>query len=75
MEKFIANLVKSFESGQVSRREFCETMALAATVYAVGGPAQAQTTNALPPRWPMLNLARARKSRWNARRSGPSGNA
>jgi catechol 2,3-dioxygenase-like lactoylglutathione lyase family enzyme len=45
MEKFISNLVKHFESGQVSRREFCETVALAATVYAVGGPAQAQTTS------------------------------
>ena len=45
MEKFISNLVKHFETGQVSRREFCETVALAATVYAVGGPAQAQTTS------------------------------
>jgi catechol 2,3-dioxygenase-like lactoylglutathione lyase family enzyme len=45
MEKFISNLFKYFESGQVSRREFCETVALAATVYAVGGPAQAQTTS------------------------------
>ena len=45
MEKFIASLVKSFESGQVSRREFCETVALAATVYAVGDAANAQTTS------------------------------
>jgi catechol 2,3-dioxygenase-like lactoylglutathione lyase family enzyme len=45
MEKFISNLVKHFESGQVSRREFCETVALAATVYAAAGPAQAQTTS------------------------------
>jgi catechol 2,3-dioxygenase-like lactoylglutathione lyase family enzyme len=45
MEKFISNLVRQFEGGQVSRREFCETVALAATVYAVAGPAQAQTTS------------------------------
>ena len=36
MERFIANLVKDFESGKVDRRQFCETVALAATVYAAG---------------------------------------
>ena len=43
MEKFIANLVKNFESGQIDRREFCQTVALAATVYAAGDAANAQT--------------------------------
>ena len=33
MERFIAGLVKSFEGGKLSRREFCETVALAATVF------------------------------------------
>jgi len=42
MERFIADLIKKFESGAVSRREFCETVALAATVYAAGDAAQAQ---------------------------------
>ncbi len=36
MERFIANLVKDFESGKLNRRQFCETVALAATVYAAG---------------------------------------
>jgi len=45
MERFIANLVQNFESGKLSRREFCESVALAASVYAVAGPAQAQTTS------------------------------
>ena len=36
MERFIADLVKDFESGKVNRRQFCETVALAATVYAAG---------------------------------------
>src|SRR5205807_8620656 len=42
MEKFIADLVKNYESGKVDRREFCKTVALAATVYAAGDAAQAQ---------------------------------
>lgn len=42
MERFIADLVKSFESGKLSRREFCETVALVATVYAAGDAANAQ---------------------------------
>jgi catechol 2,3-dioxygenase-like lactoylglutathione lyase family enzyme len=44
MERFIADLVKSFESGKIDRREFCKTVALAATVYAAGDAAQAQAT-------------------------------
>ena len=42
MERFITDLVTRFEHGKVSRREFCETVALAAAVYAAGG-ANAQT--------------------------------
>lgn len=42
MERFIADLIKSFESGKLSRREFCETVALAATVYAAGDAANAE---------------------------------
>jgi catechol 2,3-dioxygenase-like lactoylglutathione lyase family enzyme len=44
MERFIADLVKNFESGKLDRREFCKTVALAATVYAAGNAAQAQAT-------------------------------
>jgi catechol 2,3-dioxygenase-like lactoylglutathione lyase family enzyme len=44
MERFIANLVKKFESGKIDRREFCQTVALAATVYAAGDAAQAQVS-------------------------------
>ena len=36
MECFIADLVKDFEGGKINRRQFCETVALAATVYAAG---------------------------------------
>ncbi len=36
MERFIADLVQDFESGKINRRQFCETVALAATVYAAG---------------------------------------
>jgi catechol 2,3-dioxygenase-like lactoylglutathione lyase family enzyme len=42
MERFIADLVKDYESGKVDRREFCKTVALAATVYAAGDAANAQ---------------------------------
>ena len=42
MERFIADLVKQYESGAVDRREFCKTVALAATVYAAGDAAKAQ---------------------------------
>ncbi|HEY2229292.1 MAG TPA: hypothetical protein VGI22_16465 [Xanthobacteraceae bacterium] len=44
MERFIADLVRNFESGKVDRREFCKTVALAATVYAAGDAARAQAT-------------------------------
>jgi catechol 2,3-dioxygenase-like lactoylglutathione lyase family enzyme len=43
MERFIADLVKQFEGGAIDRREFCQTVALAATVYAAGDAANAQT--------------------------------
>src|SRR5437868_6035491 len=42
MERFIAKLVRDFESGALDRREFCKTVALAATVYAAGDAANAQ---------------------------------
>jgi catechol 2,3-dioxygenase-like lactoylglutathione lyase family enzyme len=44
MERFIADLVKQFESGRIDRREFCKTVALAATVYAAGDAARAETS-------------------------------
>jgi catechol 2,3-dioxygenase-like lactoylglutathione lyase family enzyme len=37
VERFIDNLIKEFETGKVGRREFCQTVAIAATVYAAGG--------------------------------------
>ena len=37
MERFIADLVGKFETGTISRRDFCEGVALAAIVYAAGG--------------------------------------
>jgi len=45
MEKFISNLVKHFEKRPGEPPGVLETVALAATVYAGGGPAQAQTTS------------------------------
>ena len=36
MERFIADLVRDFERGKINRRQFCETIAVAATVYSVG---------------------------------------
>jgi hypothetical protein len=36
MERFIAGLVKDFESGKLDRREFCQTVALAAVVFGAG---------------------------------------
>ena len=39
MEDFIAGLVSDLDSGKVSRRQFCETVALAAAVYAAGNAA------------------------------------
>jgi catechol 2,3-dioxygenase-like lactoylglutathione lyase family enzyme len=47
MERFIADLVKNYESGKVDRREFCKTVALAATVYATGDAANAQAPRGL----------------------------
>jgi catechol 2,3-dioxygenase-like lactoylglutathione lyase family enzyme len=47
MEKFIAGLVKDFESGKINRRQFCETVALAATVYAAGDAAKAAPAKGL----------------------------
>jgi catechol 2,3-dioxygenase-like lactoylglutathione lyase family enzyme len=44
MERFIADLVGKFETGTISRRDFCEGVALAAIVYAAGAEA-----NAAPP--------------------------
>jgi len=43
MERFIADLVKQLEGGAIDRREFCQTVALAAAVYAAGDAANAQT--------------------------------
>ena len=37
MERFIADLVGKFETGTISRRDFCEGVALAAVVCAAGG--------------------------------------
>jgi len=42
MERFIADLIKNYESGGIDRREVCKTIALAATVYAAGDAAKAQ---------------------------------
>src|SRR5579863_2359795 len=36
MEDFIAGLVSQLDSGKIGRRQFCETVALAAIVYAAG---------------------------------------
>ena len=47
MERFIADLVKSFESGKIDRRQFCESVALAATVFAAGSAAQAAPARGL----------------------------
>jgi len=47
MERFITDLVKSFESGKMDRREFCQTVALAATVYAAGDAAHAQAARGM----------------------------
>ena len=44
MERFIANLVKDFDTGKLDRREFCQSVALAALVYASGEAANAQAS-------------------------------
>ncbi len=41
MERFIADLVQGLDNGQIDRREFCKTVALAAAVYGGGDAAQA----------------------------------
>src|SRR5215467_16035674 len=42
MERVIADLVQSLDSGRIDRREFCKAVALAAAVYGAGDAAQAQ---------------------------------
>ena len=37
MERFIEKLIGQFESGEIGRREFCQTVGIAAAVYAAGG--------------------------------------
>ena len=50
MERFIADLVKDFECGKIDRRKFCETVAVAAIVYAAGeSAANAAPTRGLQP--------------------------
>jgi len=39
MERFIDRLISQFDNGELSRREFCETMAVATAVLASGGAA------------------------------------
>ena len=36
MEKFVAELMGALDGGLLSRRQFCERVALATTVYAAG---------------------------------------
>src|SRR5450755_649594 len=43
MERFIADLVQGLDSGKIDRREFCQTVALAAAVYGAGDAAHAQS--------------------------------
>ena len=40
MERFIADLVRNFESGRINRRQFCEAVTLAASVCAMGDAAK-----------------------------------
>nr|TFG52437.1 MAG: hypothetical protein E4H34_05010 [Hyphomicrobiales bacterium] len=50
MERFIADLVTDFECGKIDRRKFCETVAVAAMVYAAGeGAANAAPARGLQP--------------------------
>jgi catechol 2,3-dioxygenase-like lactoylglutathione lyase family enzyme len=42
MERFIVDLVQGLDSGRLNRREFCESVVLAAAVYGAGEAAQAQ---------------------------------
>ena len=69
MERFIAELVKDYESGKVDRREFCKTVALAATVYAAGDAASAGPSRPQADRHQshLLHLPRLRQGRdWYA---------
>ena len=43
MEKFVAERIGALKNGLLSRRQFCEIMAVAATVFAAGKAAGAQT--------------------------------
>lgn len=47
MERFIAGLVKDFEAGKITRRQFCEAVALAAAVYGYGDAAKAAPARGL----------------------------
>ncbi len=47
MERHIAGLVRDFELGKINRRQFCEGVALAATVFAAGSAAQAAPSQGL----------------------------
>jgi hypothetical protein len=42
MERFIAGLVKDFEDSKLDRREYCQTVAIAAVVCGAGDAANAQ---------------------------------
>lgn len=47
MEKFIAGLVKDFEAGKITRRQFGEAVALAAVVFGYGNAAKAAPAKGL----------------------------
>jgi catechol 2,3-dioxygenase-like lactoylglutathione lyase family enzyme len=47
MERFISGLVKDFESGKITRRQFGEAVALAAVVYGYGNAAKAAPAKGL----------------------------
>src|SRR4029077_10016161 len=47
MERFIAGLVKDFEAGKISRRQFGEAVAIAAVVYGYGNAAKAAPAKGL----------------------------
>ncbi len=47
MERFIAGLVKDFETGKMTRRQFGEAVAIAAIVYGYGTDAKAAPAKGL----------------------------
>ena len=47
MERFIAGLVKDFEAGKITRRQFGEAVAIAAVVYGYGDAAKAAPAKGL----------------------------